>query len=1174
MFDIKNKKIGESEKEVLMFWENNQIFQKSIKQRKKAKSYSFYDGPPFASGLPHYGHILATTIKDAVTRYWTMRGFKVERRVGWDCHGLPVENLIEKELGVGDKKAIEKMGIAVFNRACRASVFRCVKDFEQTLKRVGRWAEYSKAYATLDNDYMESVWWVFKKLWDNGLVKNDFRITPYCSRCGTGLSNFEVNQGYKDVGEDSVYVKFKIKRAANNFFLVWTTTPWTLPANTALAVNPKLNYVAVKYDNEFFILAENRLSVLNGNYEVIKKYKGKDLADTEYEPLYRFMPLDKKAHYVVTADYVSAKDGSGIVHIAPAFGEEDLKLGKKYNLPFLLTVDKEGKFIKEVEPFAGMFVKQADPLIVANLKERGLLFKTEKITHSYPFCWRCDTPLLYYPLNSWYVGVTKIKRQLVDNNKKIRWVPGHLKEGRFGKWLKEARDWAVSRNRFWGAAIPIWQCEKHGHIEVVGGLEELDKKAVSSGNKYLIVRHGKAVSNHEQFMSCWPESTTKEVHLVPEGIKQVEKTAQKLKKEKIDFVFASDLLRTKQTAQIIADVLRLKVEHDARLREVNFGVLNGRPIEEYKALFAGRLEKFSKAPEGGENHSDIKKRMMEFLLEIDKKHKNKNILIVSHGDPLWILAGAAQGMNNEEIVANYEKIYLANGDYKKLELKNLPFSESGEVDLHRPYIDEIKLACQKCDSRMSRIEEVFDCWFESGSMPYAQWHYPFENKKSVESSFPADFIAEGLDQTRGWFYTLHVLASALTQKNTGLGKNKPAFKNVIVNGLILDEKGQKLSKKLRNYPEPELIFEKYGADALRYFLLASTPIGEDYKFSEKGVQEVYRKLISTVLNTLSFLRLYSGKMKISASKAPTKPKHVLDRWILSRLQSLIEQINKEMEKYELTRASRPLEEFVEDLSNWYVRRSRARFQHPKSRSEYLEAAGTLAFVLAEFAKAAAPFTPFLAEIVYKNLSNEKESAHLENYPEVNKKFIDKKLNELMDLTRKIAALGLKARAAAGIKVRQPLQKLRILNLKLQIEKELIELLKEELNIKEVESVKNLPEGPGWLIETNGRISVALNTELTAELKEEGLIRELVRNIQEMRRDAGLKPQEKIAARYSCSGGLEEIIGKHRDNLKQAISADKLEAGLKEKQVFAAEKTFDLETVPGDTKNIWIGIKKL
>lgn len=1178
MFDIKNKKIGALEKEVLEFWETDGIFKKSLKRRNKAKSYSFYDGPPFASGKPHYGHILATTIKDAVTRYWTMRGFKVERRVGWDCHGLPVENLIEKELGIRDKKEIEKMGISAFNQACRASVFRCVSDFEQTLKRVGRWADYSKSYATLDNDYMESVWWVFKKLWDDKLIKKDFRITPYCPHCGTGLSNFEVNQGYKEVSENSLYVKFKIKSSGeqikNRYFLAWTTTPWTLPSNAALAVNPKLIYTEIEYENNVLILAEARLNALGGNYKIIKHYKGEELANTEYEPLYQFLPFKEKAHYVVLADYVSSENGSGIVHIAPAFGEEDLKIGKKYNLPVLLTVDKEGKFINEVKPFAGIFVKDADHLIIADLKTRDLFFKTEKIVHSYPFCWRCDSPLLYYPLNSWYVSVTKIKKSLIENNKKILWVPKHLKQGRFGNWLKEARDWAISRNRFWGAAIPVWSCENCGHIESIGSLEELDKKASSRGNKFLIVRHGRAVSNHEDFLSCWPENKTKEVHLIPIGIEQVKKTAEKLKKQKIDLIFASDLLRTRQTAEIIAEKLNLKVTLDERLREVNFGILNGQPIKAYADLFPDRLTKFKTKPEGGENHTEIKKRMINFLLEINKKYENKKILIVSHGDPLWILAGAAEGMNNEEIVANREKIYLNNGDFKTLKLKNFPFNEAGEIDMHRPYIDGIELDCPKCATKMKRIEEVFDCWFESGSMPYAQWHYPFENKKLVENSFPADFIAEGLDQTRGWFYTLNVLASALTQKNIGLGKNKPAFKNVIVNGLILDEHGRKLSKKLRNYVEPEIIFEKYGADSVRYFLLSSTSIGEDYKFSEKGVQESYRKYISTAFNTLSFLRLYSGKTKFNFFDT-SKTKNILDRWILSKLQDLSKKINNEMKQYELTRASRPLEEFLDNLSNWYVRRSRSRFQHPKNKSEYQEAVKTLGFVLIEFAKMSAPFTPFLSEIIYKNILPQKESVHLEDYPQENKKLFNKKLESEMDIVRKFAAMGLKARAASGIKVRQPLNQFIIkISGKQKIGKELLELLKEELNVKEIKITKNISEDSDWRVENEGGLSAALDIKLTAELKEEGLIRELTRNIQETRRDAGLQPQEKIIIQYSCSKNLEEIVSRHHAEIQKTVNARQFSVGEKSKQVFDAERTFDLEFNPEDTKNIWIGIKKI
>ena len=943
--------IPKIEKKILKFWQRENIFAKSIEQKKNKPFFSFYDGPPFASGPPHYGHILASTIKDTVLRYWTMKGYQVPWRVGWDCHGLPVENLIEKELGFRSKKDIEKFGIKKFNQACRESVFRCTADWSKTLRRVGRWADYSDAYATLDNNYIESVWWVFKQLWNKGLVYQDYRVTPYCPRCGTPLSNFELNQpgAYQDVEDESVYVKFPLKGEKNTYFLVWTTTPWTLPANTGIAVGSKIKYVKVKSNNEFYILAKKRLEVLDkqGKYLVKEEFLGKDLVGIEYEPFYK-MDLDKQGYRVVPADFVSVEDGTGLVHIAPAFGEDDMNLGKKENLPIKVTVDEEGKVVKGLGiPGQGKFVKKADKDIKNDLKKRNLLFKEEKIIHSYPHCWRCETLLLYYPINSWYVAVTRFKKELIDNNKKIRWVPAHLREGRFGKWLENVRDWSVSRNRFWGAPIPVWQCEKCGKQKCVGSIKELKQKP---------------------------------------------------------------------------------------------------------------------------------------------------------------------------------------------------------KDLHRPMIDKVVLKCS-CNGRMKRTEEVFDCWFESGLMPYAQWHYPFENKKLVEETFPADFIAEGIDQTRGWFYTLHVLATALTLNGNGLGKNKPAFKNVVVNGLILGEDGKKLSKRLKNYTPPEIIFDKYGADALRYFLLSSTPIGEDYIVSEKRIGETFRRTILTLWNSFAFFNTYADS-DIKSPKS-VSPKNILDRWIVSRLNSLNQEVIFWMDKYELTKAARLFDSFVDDLSNWYIRRSRRRFQKPANKQEKQEAEKTLSFVLFNLAKLTAPFLPFMVEEIYQKLNGE-QSVHLADYPKPNKKLIDKRLEERMSQVRDVSALALAERAKAGIKVRQPLSRLTIDNKQFAENNELAELIQEEINVKEIVFGKK----------------VELDTKITPDLKIEGMIRDLVRFIQGMRKDAGLKPGQKIYLRYSAIPSLRKIIQKYEEEIKAETSLEKMEAGPKRKEVFLVEKEVKL-----DGQEIWLGIRK-
>lgn len=950
-------KINELDEKVLKYWEKNKIFEKSIEQRKDEKPYSFYDGPPFATGLPHYGHILATTIKDTVLRYWTMKGYKVERRVGWDCHGLPVENLIEKELQLKSKKDIEALGIEKFNKACRKSVFSCVDEFSKTLQKVGRWADYERAYTTMDNNYIESVWWVFKQLWDKELVYHDYRVGPFCPRCGTTLSNFEVNQGYREVEDPSIYIKFALKEKdhPNTYFLVWTTTPWTLPGNVALAVGEKVEYVKIKKGEEYWILAKDRLEVVEGDFTIEEKYKGKDLLKWQYYPLYNFIALEDPAYYIIEGDFVSTSDGTGIVHIAPAFGIDDMEVGKANKLPVIMTIEEDGTFKKEIKPWAGKFVKSADHLIVADLKSAGHLYRQEVIKHSYPFCWRCETPLLYLAQKTHYIAVTKIKKDLVKNNKQIHWVPEHLKEGRFGKWLADAKDWAFCRKRYWGAPIPIWRCGKCEKERCIGSVEELKK---SSDQQY-----------------------------------------------------------------------------------------------------------------------------------------------------------------------SYS-------------------------DLHRPYIDDIWLQCE-CGGRMTRIEEVFDCWFESGSMPYAQWHYPFENKEKVEETFPADFIAEGLDQTRGWFYTLHVIASALTLcfkdrcPDIALKENSPAFKNVVVNGLVLAEDGKKLSKRLKNYPMPEEVLEKFGADALRYFLLASTPIGEDYRFSEKAVEETYKRVISTLYNTSVFLNTYLDKdfkapLKSSIIQAFEKgSENSLDKWILSRLQNLIEEVTKQMDAYELTKAARLFDKFIDDLSNWYVRRSRRRFQKPKSPKEKEDASKTLFMIIWQLVQLFAPFAPFITEDIYLELSKfadtKLESVHLCKTPEVEKKFIDKKLEEKMIKVREIVSSALQQRNEEKIKIRQPLATLTI---KTDFQnQDLVHLIQEEVNVKNV------------IVDKKAKKEVSLDFHLTEALQAEGIAREFIRQVQQLRKFGGFVRSDNIVVLYNTDNKeLKKIIEQQKNFIKQ----ETLASGIKE-QDFKVEK---------------------
>ncbi|MBN1325630.1 isoleucine--tRNA ligase [Candidatus Falkowbacteria bacterium] len=972
---------AQKEEEIIAFWEKNKIFEKSVKAREKSPVFSFYDGPPFASGSPHYGHLLASTLKDTVTRYWTMRGFKVERTVGWDCHGLPVENLIEKELKIKSKKEIlglaknEYDSIKLFNDRCQASVFTCVDEWKDTFRRIGRWADYSNQYATMNKEYTETVWWVFKELFNKGLVYKDYRVAPYCPRCGTPLSNFEVNQNYQKAKDPSIYFKVKIKDQDNAYFLVWTTTPWTLPSNVALAVGKSVEYAKIKVGREYYILAKARLDTLEkylGHYELVELFKGADLLNWEYEPIFDyFKKLDRKAYYVIEGDFVTTEDGTGIVHIAPAFGEEDMEIGRKYNLPVLMTVDSEGKFKSEVKDWAGVFVKDADLKIMEYLKDKNILISgiNDKIEHDYPFCWRCDSPLIYYALDAWYVAVTKFKDNLVYNNNElritdpngkkhegIRWVPEHLKEGRFGKWLEGAKDWNISRNRFWGAPIPVWQCEKCNTYKVVGSIKELE-------------------------------------------------------------------------------------------------------------------------------NSEIK-------------------------------------------------------------------------DLHRPYIDEIKFKCA-CGGEMNRIEEVFDCWFESGSMPYAQYHYPFENKEKFEKGFPCDFIGEGLDQTRGWFYTLHVLATALF--------NKPAYKNVIANGLILAEDGKKLSKRLKNYTEPNILIDKAGVDAIRYFLLVSTPMGEDYRFSDRLVEETLRKTVMLLNNIYSFYALYEKSMNFDKNLRPNDLENILDKWIVAKLNILLKEVTEEMDIFDLTRAARPISDFINELSTWYLRRSRERFKGD-DQNDKAHALATMHYILLNLAKICAPFLPFTAENIYQKLHGKKESVHLEDWPSVAPDLIKSELLEQMEIARKLIEQALAARAEAGVKIRQPLNKLIIT--KKSLPNEFLELIKEEVNVKVVEISEKLPTEKNYIIGADELYKVALNIKISADLQREGHIRELIRFINALRKDLNLSLGDSVNVYYQTKDkDLLKAISEAKEEIKKStLSKDILDE--KVKLAKDEQKEFEINGL-----KIWIGIKK-
>ena len=1239
-------KISELEEKILKFWQEKKIFEKSLRPRsgKSSKNYSFYDGPPFATGLPHYGHILASVIKDVIPRYETMKGKRVERVWGWDCHGLPIENIIEADLGLKTKKDIEKFGVEKFNEAARSRVLEYVDDWKKIIPRIGRWVDMDNAYRTMDADYTESVWWIFKNLYDKKLIYEGYKSMHICPRCETTLSNFEVAQGYKDIRDSSVVVEFEIRNSKSEtnskisnsklktYLLVWTTTPWTLPGNVALAINPKIQYVEVEGQvaGNTYILARSRVeSIFGSKHKIIRNVNVSELIGKRYEPLFDYYAKQcdiknikngppatlsrsecGQGWKIYGADFVKTDEGTGVVHIAPAFGADDMALGQKYKLPFIQHVGMDGKFKKEVEDFPGLSVKpkgdwkSTDNKIIEFLEKQGKLFKKEEITHSYPHCWRCDTPLLNYATSSWFVKVEAIKKGkdgLLDNNKKINWVPAHIKEGRFGKGLEDAPDWAISRSRYWGAPIPAWTCQagknqkskipeaeqaRYGAGKnqkfcnkkvVIGSIEELKAHTKKSGNTYFLMRHGEAQHIIKDVCSFNVKTSVK-YPLTEKGKKEVLASAQKLAKEikgkKIDLIFSSDFLRSKQTSVIMAEAIRFpkgKIIFDRRLREVSGDSFDGKPGEKYDA-FGSTREKFLVPTSKGENLTQIKHRATEFLYEVEKKYKNKTILIVSHEYTLWLMMAGAAGATPEKAIALKEARektkrsdeFLDTAEIVSLEFSPLPHNHDYELDVHRPYIDDIELVCE-CGGKMRRVQYVFDCWFESGSMPYASTHFPFISRQKLPKHFPAEFIAEGLDQTRGWFYTLHVLGTALFKK--------PAYRNVVVNGIILAENGGKMSKKLRNYPDPMEVVSKYGADALRYYLLSSPAVrAEDLNFSEKGVDEVYKKIILRLMNVYSFYATYAGESPLKAKSSKLKANHVLDEWIVARLKQLGGEISRALNAYELDKAARPIGEFVDDLSTWYIRRSRDRFRLGGKEKD--AAIATTHFVLSEFSKFIAPFMPFVAEAVYLSLNQKSkiknqndnskfkdyESVHLESWPtgvELKTKNAELRIIEDMKLVRQIVSLGLEARAKAGIKVRQPLASLKIKSKKSKIKdnRGLLAILADEINVKKI------------IFDDAIETDVELDAAITPELKQEGLFREFVRFVQGLRQEAGYTPKDKISVWFEIPEDAQNAIQKLLLEFKNRVGARSVE--------FRRSNTFDAESeTKFESSTIWIGIKKV
>jgi isoleucyl-tRNA synthetase len=1013
MFWEVNAKVNflQLEEDILRFWQEQEIFNKSIEIRERGPHYAFYEGPPTANGSPGVHHVLSRLYKDVVCRYKAMKGYHVPRKAGWDTHGLPVELEVESSLSLTSKAQIEEYGVARFNDHCRQSAFKYIKEWEAMTERLGCWLDMEHPYITLDNSYIESCWWVIKKLWDKGLIYQGYKVTPHCPRCGTSLSSHEVALGYDEADDPSVWVKFKLDMAqpggnetarsllsstTPTYLLAWTTTPWTLPGNTALAVASEADYAVVEVNDGYLILADALLEQAGlGGYKVVEVVKGSDLVGLHYEPLYK-IPIaysegDKPAYRIIEGDFVSMEEGTGIVHIAPAYGEIDFEVSEREGLPLVHTVGLDG-FIKTTLPHGltpkkrleilegvtpllafgphvldlpgkGKFVKDADKDILDNLKSRGLLFRSERISHTYPFCWRCEAPLLYYAKQTWYIKTTAVKKELISGNAEINWYPDYIKYGRFGDWLENNVDWAFSRERYWGTPLNIWCCSSCGNCECIGGVDELRAQSNLSG------------------------------------------------------------LTT-------------------------------------------------------------------------------------------------------------------------------------PLDLHRPYMDEITFACPKCDGRMQRVPEVIDCWFDSGAMPVAQWHYPFENEDKFKQNFPADFICEAVDQTRGWFYSLHAISTLLF--------NRPCFKNVICLGHVVDAQGEKMSKSKGNVIDPWAVINNYGADALRWYMLVSTTGEDNHRFSTKMLEETIRKFFLTLWNTYSFFTLYANIDRFVPQTLPAdrdRPKAFteLDNWISSELNRLISEVSKLMDSYNPTSATRRIEVFVDNLSNWYVRRNRRRFWKSENDTDKLAAYTTLHQCLVTLAQMLAPFVPFIAEELYQNLLRSinpeaKESVHLTDFPIADETKINDRLNSDVELAMKISSLGRAARAKAGIKVRQPLDKA-LVGVETEGEKKALKNLAtevmEEINVKQlVISSKAKEQGefpldmPDYSVNNDARYWVAISTALTPELIAEGLSRELVRHLQNMRRNAMFDITDHIITYYQTKEpSIKQVINTFADYIKQETLSRELIDGL-------------------------------
>lgn len=1173
--NIKSFNVSEIEEKVLALWKEKGVFAKSLKPKKKsAPTFHFWEGPPTANGRPGIHHVLARTFKDIFPRYKTMQGFVVPRKGGWDTHGLPVEIQVEKQLGISSKKEIEKYGVEAFNKACKESVWLYKNEWEKITDRMGYWIDLDHPYITYENSYIETLWTIIRRIWDQKLLYRGYKIVNWCPRCGTGLSSHELAQGYKETTDTSVYVKFRLELGQkigsfvvdkNTFVLSWTTTPWTLPGNVALAVGKNISYSVLTSDRDghTFILASDLVKTIFPKFEgkEVAQVKGKDLIGLAYEPLFDVPPLHSDASYkIYPADFVTTTDGTGVVHTAVMYGEDDYQLGIKIGLPQHHTVDETGHFTRDVKELTGKEAKneETEKTIIAYLKEKGLLLASVPYTHEYPFCWRCDTPLLYYARSSWFVRMPSLKSRLLSFNQKINWIPAHIKKGRFGEWLKDVKDWNFSRERYWGTPLPIWECEKCSDTYVAKSLEDLNAHAPYT-NTYYLVRHGEARANVEGWIASGKESGSFISKLTQKGEQQIEAVAKKLSRNGLDIVVASPYHRTQQTAKILAEKTGAKIITEKRLGEIQVGEFNHKNIDAYESFFEKQTDRLESAPPQGESLLDVRKRAYETLQEIQRTYQGKRIALVSHGDVLWMLEAAMQHTPHTKEV--FSLPYIQPGTMRSVSYENIPTDSLGIIDMHRPYVDQIQVGCNACGARMQRVPEVADVWFDSGSMPFAQEHWPFEEKKrtrgkekkiTMPENFPADYIAEGVDQTRGWFYTLLAVS-------TLLGARTPPYQNVIALGLIHDKNGQKMSKSRGNVVDPWMIMDKYGADALRWYLATLNSPGDAKNFDENEVGAILRRFILTIYHSFVFLHTY-GKHKISIAEKPSSS-HALDRWICSRLATVAGQVTKHMESYDALKAASALEHFaVEDLSRWYIRRSRRRLQRPSNAKDYAAASATLAYVLKELSLFLAPFIPFFSEALYQSLKKEflfsaKDSVHLEPWPSYRKTASLSKLEEAMEHIRDIASGVLAKRSELGLKVRQPLGELFI---SYQIpsgsdKQQLVDTLADEVNVQKVTYRK-------------GSEVFELDTTITPELKAQGTVREIIRAIQGLRQDAKYVPQDMVEIFLEAQTELLALVRSHEKEILADVGAKRVTPKRNEKVDAQAETKID-------GMKVWIGIKK-